>query len=52
MYYLVLVLLSLALIIGIRIATVNLITCLDISNGAKTIISAILYGMTQGLHQP
>jgi len=48
----ILVLLPLAIVIGILIATITLVTCLNIGGCAETIIQAILTGMIQGLRQP
>ena len=45
----VLVLLPIALIIGILVATITLITCLNIGGCAETIISAILTSLVQEL---
>ncbi len=48
----VLVLLPLAITIGILIATITLVTCLNLGGCAETIIAAILSGMLQELTQP
>jgi len=48
----ILVLLPIAIVIGIIIATITIVTCLNIGNCAETIIKAILTGMMQGLQQP
>jgi len=48
----ILVLLPIALIIGILIATITLVTCLNIGNCAETIITVILAGLVQELGQP
>jgi hypothetical protein len=48
----VLILLPLAIVIGTLIATITLVTCLNIGNCYATVLQAILNGMLQGLNQP
>jgi hypothetical protein len=48
----VLVLLPLAIVLGILIATITLVTCLNIGGCAETIIAAILQSIVQGLTPP
>lgn len=47
-----LILLPLALMIGVLIATITLITCLNIGDCFTNVVQAILNGMLQGLDQP